>query len=104
MSFQSRWSEAVKGKHGGGEEWDAFRAVFPSIAEVLLGKPAIQDEDGRPACKILLFTEADKLKFMLTPLTGSLIAFGTFQDPTGGFEALEAELAAGRFEWKNRRR
>lgn len=104
MSFQSRWQQANQGRHGGGEEWDALRKAYPAISDVLLGCEAKDGQDGRPRCKILIFTEADKLKFMLSPVVGSLVAFGTFPDPTGGFEALEAELAEGRFEWKNRRR
>jgi len=103
-SFHSRWEEAHKGKMGQGEEWDTLRGAFPALAEVLLGIPSTKDSIGRPACKILLFCEADKLKFMLSPVTGDLVAFGTLPDPTGGFEAIEAELLAGHFEWKKRRR
>jgi len=104
MSFQARWTEAQAGKRGEGEEWAAVRATWPNLADVLFGVPSTKDDPGRPPCKILLFPEADKLKFMLSPSWGDLVAFGTFPDPTGGFDALEAELAAGRFEWKKRKR
>lgn len=103
-SFQSRWEEANKGRIGQGEEWASLRASWPHLAEALLGVPSTKDSPGRPACKVLIFPEADKLKFMLSPNAGDLVAFGTFPDPTGGFDALEEQLAAGAFEWKKRRR
>jgi len=104
MSFQQRWQEANEGKRGGGEEWNVFKKAFPNLAEAVLGVPYTKDDPGRPACKILIFAEADRLKFMLSPVTGDLVAFGTFPDSTGGFEALDQELAKGAFEWKKRRR
>lgn len=103
-SFNSRWQEAQQGKHGAGEEWDTLRKAWPALADCLLGMLPKDGQPGRPAMKILIFTEADKLKFMLSPLVGDLVAFGTFPDVTGGFDGLEAELREGRFEWKKRRR
>jgi len=50
-----------------GEEWAAVRATWPNLADVLFGVPSTKDDPGRPPCKILLFPEADKLKFMLSP-------------------------------------
>jgi len=102
--FNSRWQEAQAGKMGQGEEWTAFRTAFPDLADALFGKLRSGDDPGRPACKILIFAEADRLKFMLSPLTGDLVAFGTFPDSTGGFPALDEEIREGRFEWKKRRR
>ena len=103
-TFQSRWEEANQGKMGGGEEWEALRQALPNLADVLLGVIGTKESPGRPPCKVLIFAEADKLKFMLSPLTGDLVAFGTFPDPTGGFDSLNEELGSGRFEWKKRRR
>jgi len=102
--FNSRWVEAQQGKTGQGQEWDAFRSVWPNLADAILGRFRSGEDPGRPPMKILLFAEADKLKFMLSPLLGDLVAFGTFPDVTGGFDGLEAELAKGAFEWKKRRR
>lgn len=104
MSFQQRWSDALSAKQGRGEECDTLRQAWPTLGDVLLGKQSAGDEPGWPACKVLLFMEAGKLKFMLSPIVGDLVAFGTFQDVTGGFDGLEQELASGRFEWKKRRR
>lgn len=102
--FNSRWAEAQQGKRGQGEEWDAFRKSWPTLADVLLGTMPVDDKPGTPPCKLLIFPEADKLKFMLSPTVGDLVAFGTFPDVTGGFDGLEEELRQGRFEWKKRRR
>lgn len=102
--FNARWQQAQQGQVGGGEEWDAFRQCWPTLADVFFGVPSTKDDQGRPPCKIMIFPEADKLKFMLSPNWGNLVAFGTFPDVTGGFDALEQELAAGRFEWKKRKR
>lgn len=104
MSFNDRWNAAVSGGLGAGDAWNAFRAAYPTLAEVFLGVPSGRDENGRPPCKILIFAEADKLKFMLSPLSGPLVAFGTFSDPIQGFQQLELELASGAYEWKKRRR
>lgn len=102
--FNARWQQAQQGTQGAGEEWAAFRQLYPTLADVFFGVPSTKDDQGRPACKIMVFPEADKLKFMLSPNWGNLVAFGTFSDPTGGFENLEHELAEGRFEWKKRKR
>jgi len=102
--FKNRWQEAQLGKRGQGEDWDHLRQAWPTLADALLGKPSQGEEPGWPPCKILIFTEADKLKFMLSPLVGDLVAFGTVSDPLQGFDGIEAELAGGRFEWKKRRR
>jgi hypothetical protein len=102
--IKSRWNEALAGKAGGGEEWDAFRKCWPSLADAILG---IKNEKGGwevPPCKVLVFAEADRLKFMLSPSLGDLVAFGTFPDVTGGFDGLEQELTKGAYEWKKRRR
>jgi len=103
-SFNARWFEAQQGKAGGGEEWEAFRKSWPTLADVVLGRQSQGEEPGHPRCKILIFAEADKLKFMLSPLVGDLVAFGTFREVTGGFDGLEQELSDGAFEWKKRRR
>ena len=102
--FNSRWREALQGKHGQSEDWQSLREEYPALADCLLGLPAKDGADGRPPMKILIFAEADKLKFMLSPLVGDLVAFGTFPDPNKGFDCLNGELQKGAFEWKKRRR
>lgn len=84
-------------------EVQAILAEWPNLGEALLGG---RDPDGKeavPPITLMLFLEGDKLKFCLNPKWGAKVAFGTIPDASKGLEAVEAELAAGRFEWKKRR-
>ncbi len=78
-----------------------FEEQYPSIAQMFHGQ---MSPDGAqclvPPASINLFVEGSQMKFCINPKTGNRVAFGCIPDPSKGFDALEVELAKGRFEWK----
>jgi hypothetical protein len=83
---------------------DQFAERFPMISQVFAG---IYSDDGKvcqvPPASIVIFAEAGKLKFCLTPKHGNRVAFGTVEDPLAGLSGVEAALAGGSYEWKIKR-
>jgi len=80
---------------------DDFRAKYPTLTEVLEGHET-SDQAGTacPTASLVLFAESTQLKFCVTPRTGNRVAFGCLPRALDGLDGVEAELAAGKFEWK----
>lgn len=79
-----------------------LQTEFPTLADALLGAAGTDGGPAVPPCTLMLFVEADKVKFCLNPKYGDRIAFGTLTDPEKGLSGVEWELSEGRFEWKKR--
>jgi len=79
-----------------------LRDEYPTLADALLGSAGTDGGPAVPACTLMVFVEADKVKFCLNPKYGDRIAFGTLTEPEKGLAGIEWEMAEGRFEWKKR--
>lgn len=78
---------------------------FPAFAAVLGGVYSLDGQTCEvPPASIILFAELGKVKFCIHPKRGSKVAFGTLSNPGAGFAALNDEIEAGNFEWKNGKR
>jgi hypothetical protein len=82
---------------------EEFEQEFPMVSNVFAGE---YDADGKtcivPSASIVLFAEAGKLKFCITPRVGNRVAFGTCDDPVKGLASVEQALARGNYEWKSK--
>jgi hypothetical protein len=78
-----------------------FTEQFPQIAEALRGK--FDPEKGHcqiPPLSFMVFCEGDRLKFCLSSKRSNKCLFGCIPDPSKPLESAEAEIMAGRCEWK----
>lgn len=81
----------------------ALREEFPELTQAFKGTKNVEGQVVLPPCTLMLFLDGDRLGFCLSPKTGLRVAFGSVPDPAKGLAGVEAELAAGHFEWKNKR-
>lgn len=81
----------------------ALKEEYPELAAALKGTKNVEGQIVLPPCTLMLFLDGDRLGFCLSPKAGSRVAFGSVPDPAKGLAGVESELAAGHFEWKNKR-
>lgn len=101
----SSYIQSWRGKNGSTKASGAlpseFAESYPTLSAVLCGETEGEGVGSRaPKATVNIFEEGGKLKFCICPKEGAEIAFGCFADPVKGFEDLELQLAAQRFEWK----
>lgn len=100
-TYIQSWRGKGTGRNGSDALSSEFREAYPTLAAVLCGEREGEGAGSEaPRATLNLFEEGGKLKFCILPKEGNQIAFGTIPDPVKGFDAIEVELAAGRFEWK----
>lgn len=100
--FRESYASAKSVGRAEGEAFDALAAECPDLALVMAGE---YDEGGNclvPSCTLMLFLEAGRVKFCLSPKFGPQVAFGTLPDPSKGLQGVDEEIREGRFEWKSR--
>jgi len=81
----------------------SLREEYPELAQAMKGTKNIEGQMLLPPCTLMLFLDGDRLGFCLSPKNGNRVAFGSVPDPAKGLGGVEAEIAAGHFEWKNKR-
>lgn len=81
----------------------ALREEYPELAQALRGTKNVEGGCVLPPCTLMLFLDGDRVGFCLSPKAGTRVAFGSLPDASKGLAGVEAELAAGHFEWKNKR-
>lgn len=81
----------------------ALRDEYPELAAALRGTKNVEGQCLIPPCTLMLFLDGERIGFCLSPKAGSRVAFGSLPDPSKGLAGIEAEIAAGHFEWKNKR-
>jgi len=81
----------------------ALREEYPELAQALRGTKNVDGQCVLPPCTLMLFLDGERIGFCLSPKAGQRVAFGSLPDPSKGLAGVEAEIAAGHFEWKNKR-
>lgn len=81
----------------------ALREEYPELATCLRGTKNVDGQCVLPPCTLMLFLDGDRIGFCLSPKAGTRVAFGSLSDPSKGLAGVESEIAAGHFEWKNKR-
>lgn len=98
------YRRASEGVTGMSPDLAAFRDEFPLIWSIFEGRPYTATDPGRPPATIILCAEGGRLKFVVKPKHGGMVAFGTILDPSKGLQGLEDALQRGDLEWKKSRR
>jgi len=80
-----------------------LRGEYPELIQAMRGTKNVDGQCVLPPCTLMIFLEGDRMGFCLSPKNGTRVAFGTVSDPAKGLQSVEAEIAAGHFEWKNKR-
>lgn len=96
--------QASEGVTGMSPDLAAFRDEFPQIWRVFEGRPFTPTDPGRPPASIILTAEGGRLKFVIRPKYGGMVAFGTIADPSKGMRGLEEAISRGDLEWKKNKR
>lgn len=100
-SYKETWNAADGDNRNRATIPPSFREEYPCLSEVLGGVPADADQRGGvPPATINVWFEGGELRFCIMPRLGSRVAFGVVTSPEKGFAGLEAEVASGRFGWK----
>jgi len=99
------WYSDVTASNGpnSGKPSDALgplAADLPHLCEVLDG---VKGEDGKwaiPPGSLLIFAEAGKLKFCISPKNWTHVCFGICEMPDRALQSVELALADQACEWK----
>jgi hypothetical protein len=102
-SLLENFQQAVVQRAPKDAQWDDFKAKWPTIFEALFGAPDEEGKERMPPITIQLYAGDGKLKYVLSPKSGSKIAFGTCEGPDKGLDALEQAMASKHHEWKPRK-
>lgn len=94
------YAQAAAGVTGMSPDLAAFRDEFPNLFKLFEGRPSTATAEGRPPATIILTCEGGRLKFVVKPKWGGMVAFGTVSDPSKGMQGLEEAVARGDLEWK----
>ena len=87
----------------GNSVWGKFEKEMPELARSLLGSPKLAGHDAEKPCTLMIWADGDKLKWSINCRDERWTAFGCFSDPLPNLEDVEAGLAQGKFELKERR-
>ena len=99
--FDEAKTEAAKGQVDSDLFGDLIE-VCPSLVEAFTGTV---DESKRwvvGPCTVMIFYEAGKLKFCLSPKFTNKVAFGVIDDPVHPWDGIEKAIENGKLEWKGR--